>query len=257
MKSINNIEIDKSNNIELDNYELDSFKRDLEELNIDLDEKQLCQFMKYYELLIEWNRVMNLTTITDFNEVLKKHFIDSLSLVKAYNDFSSKSLIDIGTGAGFPGIPLKIAFPELKVTLLDSLNKRVNFLHKVIDELKLENIEFLHGRAEDFSKKGMLREEFDLCVSRAVANLSTLSEYCLPYVKVGGKFISYKSEKISEEIDSAKKAISVLGGKLENQIEFIIPNSDIYRNLVIISKNTKTSDKYPRKAGIPAKSPIT
>ena len=260
-------------NMDLDNYKLNSFKKDLGELNILLTENQLCKFMKYYELLVEWNQVMNLTAITDFDEVLKKHFIDSLSLIKVYSVnskmnsevfselYSSKSkidisIIDIGTGAGFPGIPLKIAFPELKITLLDSLNKRINFLNTVIEELGLENIEAIHGRAEDFSKKGMLREKFDLCVSRAVANLSTLSEYCLPYVKVGGKFISYKSEKITEEIEIAKKAVSVLGGKIENQVEFIIPNSDIYRNLVVINKNKKTPDKYPRKAGIPAKNPI-
>lgn len=260
-------------NIDLNNYELNIFIRDLEELNITLNEKQLCQFMKYYELLIEWNQVMNLTAITDFDEVLKKHFIDSLSLIKVYSvnskvnsEISSElnssisqiniSLIDVGTGAGFPGIPLKIAFPEIKITLLDSLNKRINFLNTVIEELGLEDIEAIHGRAEDFSKKGMLREKFDLCVSRAVANLSTLSEYCLPYVKVGGKFISYKSEKITEEIASAKKAVSVFGGKIEKQVEFMIPNSDIYRNLVVINKIKKTPDKYPRKAGIPAKSPI-
>ena len=243
-------------NIDLNNYELTLFKKDLKELNIILNEIQLCQFMRYYELLVEWNQVMNLTAITDFDEVLKKHFIDSLSLVKAYSDFSSKSLIDIGTGAGFPGVPLKIAFPELKVTLLDSLNKRVNFLQTVIDELGLEDIEALHGRAEDYSKKEMLREKFDLCVSRAVANLSTLSEYCIPYVKVGGSFISYKSGKISEEIDEAKKAISIFGGKIENQVEFMIPDSDIYRNLIVIDKIEKTPNKYPRKAGVPAKNPI-
>ncbi|MBD5520672.1 MAG: 16S rRNA (guanine(527)-N(7))-methyltransferase RsmG [Lachnospiraceae bacterium] len=255
-------------NIDLKNYELNIFIKDLEELNIILNEKQLCQFMKYYELLIEWNQVMNLTAITDFDEVLKKHFIDSLSLIKVYrvnsnvnSEISSElnssiSLIDVGTGAGFPGIPLKIAFPKIEITLLDSLNKRINFLNTVIEELGLEDIEAIHGRAEDFSKKGMFREKFDLCVSRAVANLSTLSEYCLPYVKVGGKFISYKSEKITEEIASAKKAVSVLGGKIENQVEFMIPNSDIYRNLVVINKNKKTPDKYPRKAGIPAKNPI-
>lgn len=260
-------------NINLDNYKLNSFKKDLDELNILLTENQLCQFINYYELLVEWNQVMNLTAITDFDEVLKKHFIDSLSLIKAYSVNSKMnseispelcssilqsdiSIIDVGTGAGFPGVPLKIAFPELKITLLDSLNKRINFLNTVIEELGLEDIETIHGRAEDFSKKGMLREKFDLCVSRAVANLSTLSEYCLPYVKVGGKFISYKSEKITEEIVSAKKAVSVLGGKIENQIEFTIPNSDIYRNLVVINKSKKTPEKYPRKAGTPAKSPI-
>lgn len=243
-------------NIELNNYNLDSFLKDLEELQVSLSEKQLLQFMTYYEMLIEWNQVMNLTAITDFSEVLKKHFIDSISLIKAYDVSSTVSVIDIGTGAGFPGIPLKIAFPNLKITLLDSLNKRVNFLQTVIDELGLQDIGTVHGRAEDFAKKGKLREQYDLCVSRAVANLSTLSEYCLPYVKVGGKFISYKSEKILEESENAKNAISILGGEIENQIEFMIPNSDIYRNLFVIKKYKETPNKYPRKAGLPAKEPL-
>lgn len=242
--------------IELNNYKLDSFQKDLDELNILLTENQICQFMRYYELLMEWNQVMNLTAITDFDEVCKKHFIDSLSFVKAYDVLSVKTLIDIGTGAGFPGIPLKIAFPNLHVTLLDSLNKRVNFLNAVIDELALENINALHGRAEDFAGKEKIREQYDVCVSRAVANLSTLCEYCIPYIKVGGYFIAYKSEKTADEIVNAKKAISILGGKLENQAEFMIPNSDIYRNLVVIHKQKKTPASYPRKAGVPSKNPI-
>ena len=240
----------------MEKYKLESFYKDLEKLPVSLNEKQVCQFMKYYELMIEWNRVINLTAITDFDEVCKKHFIDSLSIVKAYDVSSVETLIDIGTGAGFPGIPLKIAFPDLKVTLLDSLNKRVNFLNAVIDELELKNIDALHGRAEDYAGKGKLREQYDVCVSRAVANLSTLCEYCIPYVKVSGHFISYKSEKIADEIVTAKKAISILGGKLKNQVEFMIPNSDIYRNLVVIYKNKKTPASYPRKAGVPSKNPI-
>lgn len=251
-------------NINLENYNLDLFLKDLEELNIQLNDIQLCQFMAYYELLVEWNQVMNLTAITDFEEVCKKHFIDSLSLVKAsardagsvFDINAITNVIDIGTGAGFPGIPLKIAFPNLKITLLDSLNKRVNFLQAVIDELELNDIEAVHGRAEDFAKQENHREQYDLCVSRAVANLSTLSEYCLPYVKIGGRFISYKSEKLAEEITLAEKAITILGGKIENQIEFTIPNSDIHRNLLIIYKCEKTPDKYPRKAGLPEKKPI-
>ena len=254
--------------IELESYNLNIFLKDLKELNISLSENQLCQFMQYYELLIEWNQVMNLTAITDFDEVCKKHFIDSLSLIKAYDEnsdinsenkiklYSSVSVIDIGTGAGFPGIPLKIVFPDMKITLLDSLNKRINFLQTVINELELKNIEAIHGRAEDFAGKGKLREKYDLCVSRAVANLSTLSEYCLPYVKVGGKFISYKSEKIAEEMAGAEKAIAILGGKVEKQVKFMLPDSDIYRNLVVVYKCKNTPAKYPRKAGIPAKEPI-
>lgn len=243
--------------IDLKQYQLDSFFKDLDELQISLSEKQLMQFMAYYELLIEWNKVMNLTAITDFDEVLKKHFIDSLSLVKAYDVTKSAAVIDIGTGAGFPGIPLKIAFPNLKVTLLDSLNKRVNFLRAVVDELALEEIDAIHGRAEDFARKDKLREQYDLCVSRAVANLATLSEYCLPYVKVGGLFISYKSEKIAEERTAAEHAISVLGGKVEKQVEFMIPNSDIYRNLFAIRKWKETPGKYPRKVGLASKEPLS
>ncbi|MCD7725263.1 MAG: 16S rRNA (guanine(527)-N(7))-methyltransferase RsmG [Clostridiales bacterium] len=243
-------------NIDLGKYLLDSFIKDLEELQITLSEKQMKQFMIYYELLVQWNQVMNLTAITDFEEVLKKHFIDSLSLIKAYDVTKPVMLIDIGTGAGFPGIPLKIAFPNLKVTLLDSLNKRVHFLQGVIEELALEEIEAIHGRAEDFAKKGRLREKYDLCVSRAVANLSTLSEYCLPYVKTGGLFISYKSEKITEERLAAEHAVSILGGRIEDSIEFMIPHSDIYRNLLVIRKCRETPNQYPRKAGLAAKDPL-
>lgn len=240
----------------LENYCLDSFQKDLEELHIVLDENQLFQFMSYYELLIEWNRVMNLTAITDFNEVCKKHFIDSLSIVKACDMKAPMSVIDIGTGAGFPGIPLKIAFSNLKISLLDSLNKRIGFLQTVIENLKLRDIEVFHGRAEDYAKEKKFREQYDLCVSRAVANLSTLSEYCIPYVKTGGYFISYKSEKLTEEIKTAEKAIAVLGGRIEEQVEFQIPNSDIYRNLLVILKEKETPVNYPRKAGIPSKKPI-
>ena len=251
--------------IKLIDYHLETFLSDLNELHIELSEKQLSQFLTYYEMLVEWNKVMNLTAITDFDEVCKKHFIDSLSLVKTYDvifsddvqsGLSSVSVIDVGTGAGFPGIPLKIAFPDLKITLLDSLQKRVNFLQTVIDELSLQEIEAIHGRAEDFAKKGKLREKYDICISRAVANLSTLSEYCLPYVKVEGYFISYKSEKITEEMQNAEKALSVLGGSVEKKVEFMIPASDIYRNLVVIHKIKETPALYPRKAGVPSKNPL-
>lgn len=238
--------------------ELNLFQNDIAEFNLVLNEHQIAQFMNYYRLLTEWNQVMNLTAITDFAEVCKKHFVDSLSLVKAYDlcNVSDLSLLDIGTGAGFPGIPLKIAFPHIKVTLIDSLQKRVNFLQTVINELALQDITVLHGRAEDFAKDNTMREAFDLCVSRAVANLSTLSECCLPYVKINGYFISYKSERAAEEITGAQKAISMLGGSLEEQIEFMLPHSDIVRNLIKIRKQKGTPANYPRKAGIPFKKPI-
>lgn len=239
----------------MNTYDTSQFEKDLEELNILLTEKQLKQFLLYYEMLIEQNKVMNLTAITDYEEVMKKHFIDSLSLVKAYDLSKKVSVIDVGTGAGFPGIPLKIAFPNLQVTLLDSLNKRVSFLNSVIDALGLTGIEAIHGRAEDFARNS-LREKYDLCVSRAVANLSTLSEYCLPFIKVGGQFISYKSEKIAEEKIAAQNAITILGGKVAAQMEFTLSDSDIYRNLFVIEKVKSTPKKYPRKAGVPGKEPL-
>lgn len=234
------------------------FKRELQQFSIDLEDKQLCQFYQYYELLTKWNSFMNLTAITEFSEVMRKHFIDSVSLIKAVPDLSEKSfsLIDVGTGAGFPGIPLKIVFPNLKVTLLDSLNKRIQFLNEVINKLELSEIEVIHGRAEDFAKPGRLRESFDFCVSRAVANLTVLSEYCLPFVKKNGYFISYKSEKIIEEFNNAEYAIKILGGKYVNQVEFNLPNSNIYRNLFIIKKEKNTPLKFPRKAGLPSREPL-
>lgn len=229
---------------------------DLEALGIILTEKQIEQFLTYYEMLVEWNGFMNLTAITEYDEVMKKHFIDSISLIKAYDVNKPASVIDVGTGAGFPGLALKIAYPNLQVTLLDSLNKRIQFLNEVIEKLGLTGVETIHGRAEDFAKPGKLREKFDLCVSRAVANLSTLSEYCLPFVKVGGQFISYKSEKITEEMTAAENAIRILGGKVVNQVEFQLPDSDIYRNLFVIEKVKDTPKKYPRKAGLPSKEPL-
>lgn len=237
-------------------YNTDQFVQDLSELGVSLEEKQIQQFIRYYEMLVEWNRVMNLTAITEYDDVMKKHFVDSLSLIKAYDIKSHVKVIDVGTGAGFPGLALKIAYPSLQVTLLDSLNKRIQFLDAVINELQLSGVDAIHGRAEDYAKPTKIREKYDLCVSRAVANLSTLSEYCLPFIKEGGCFISYKSEKISEEVQKAETAIKILGGKIENQVEFYLPNSDIYRNLFIIRKIKKTPAKYPRKAGLPSKEPL-
>ena len=237
-------------------YNTMQFRKDIEALGITLREQQINQFLIYYEMLVEWNEVMNLTAITEYEEVMKKHFVDSISLVKAYDVSKSVSVIDVGTGAGFPGLALKIAYPQLKLTLLDSLNKRIQFLNAVIEKLGLDGVDTIHGRAEDFAKPGKLREKYDLCVSRAVANLSTLSEYCLPFVKEGGEFISYKSEKIQEEMVKAEKAISILGGKVVKQVEFTLPDSDIYRNLFVIRKVKKTPGKYPRKAGLPSREPL-
>ena len=229
------------------------FENKLKELGIVLNDEQKRQFDSFYELLVEWNKVMNLTGITEYEEVNEKHFVDSLSITKAID---MDNLIDIGTGAGFPGIPLKIAFPHLKVVLLDSLNKRIKFLNTVIEELELIDIETIHGRAEDFAKQGEYREQFDLCVSRAVANLSTLSEYCMPYIHTGGMFIPYKSGEIEEEVTGAKKAVHVLGGKIEDVVKFQLPGTEIGRSFVKIKKYQNTPKKYPRKAGLPAKEPI-
>lgn len=237
-------------------YDTSQLKEDFSLLGICLTDRQTEQFLMYYEMLVEWNGFMNLTAITEYEEVMKKHFVDSVSLIKAFDVTKPVSIIDVGTGAGFPGLVLKIAFPDLEITLLDSLNKRIHFLNEVIERLALKEIKTIHGRAEDFAKPGKLREKYDLCVSRAVANLSTLSEYCLPFVKKGGFFISYKSEKISEEVKAAQGAISLLGGEVKEQVEFYLPNSDIYRNLLVIEKIKACPAKYPRKAGLPAKEPL-
>lgn len=232
------------------------FENKLNELGITLTDKQKQQFDKFYELLVEWNKFMNLTGITDYEEVNEKHFVDSLSIVKAIDMESVESVIDVGTGAGFPGIPLKIAFPHLKVVLLDSLNKRINFLNEVIAQLGLTDIKTIHGRAEDYAKQAEYRENFDLCVSRAVANLSTLSEYCLPYVSMNGMFVPYKSGEIDEELENSKKAVKILGGKIENVVKFQLPGTDIGRSFVKVRKIANTNKKYPRKAGLPAKEPL-
>lgn len=234
----------------------DRFLKSLEKLNIHLNEKQMYQFMKYYEMLIETNKVMNLTAITDFDEVIDKHFVDSLALIQAIDLNKELKVIDVGTGAGFPGIPLKIAFPELDILLLDSLNKRIHFLDQVISELGLENIQTIHGRAEDFGKNPLYREKFDLCVSRAVANLSTLSEYCVPFVKVDGYFISYKSGKVQEELDASRHAVDILGGKVEKCLNYALADTDMERSLVVIHKLKPTKKAYPRKAGKPSKEPL-
>lgn len=228
------------------------------ELGICLSEVQLEQFYQYYELLIDRNKVMNLTAITELEDVIFKHFIDSLSLVKVRDNLinSKISLIDVGSGAGFPGIPLKIVFPNISVLLLDSLNKRVVFLNDVIKNLDLSGIKAVHGRAEEFGQNQEYREKFDLCVSRAVANISTLAEYCIPLIKVGAIFVAYKSEKIEDELNKGKNAINILGSKVELIEKFILPGTEAERDLVVIRKIKSTQKKYPRKSGLPGKEPI-
>lgn len=226
------------------------------ELGIQLTETQVNQFETYYELLVEWNKVMNLTGITEYDEVMQKHFVDSLSIVKAADLGQCKKVLDMGTGAGFPGIPIKIVYPHLEVVLLDSLNKRIKFLNEVIGKLGLSGITAIHGRAEDYAKQKEYREMFDLCVSRAVANLASLSEYCIPYTMLHGNFISYKAGSIEDELQNAKNAVFLLGGKMKDTVKFTLPGSDIERSLVVIEKVKKTPGKYPRKAGLPAKEPI-
>ena len=235
---------------------MSKFEKALEKLNIQLNEKQMYQFTTYYEMLVETNKVMNLTAITEYDEVVDKHFVDSLSLIQAIDLNQPLKVIDVGTGAGFPGIPLKIAFPQLKIVLPDSLNKRINFLNRVIEALELTDIETIHGRAEDFGRNPEYRERFDLCVSRAVANLSSLSVYCLPFIQVGGRFIPYKSGKIQEEMEASRRAVTLLGGNIAECLSYNLADTDMERSLVIIEKVKPTKKAYPRKAGKPSKEPL-
>ena len=230
----------------------------LAELSVSLSGEQKEQFFRYYELLIQWNQVMNLTAITELSEVVTKHFTDSLLLVSTLPEIKTAAYhcIDVGTGAGFPGIPLKIAFPNLEITLLDSLNKRVGFLNEVIKELGLTGISAVHGCAEDFGRDNKYREQYDLCVSRAVANMSTLSEYCLPFVKTGGFFIPYKSGKSEEEVKQAASAVKKLGGEMGEIVTHILPGTDVERTFIPVKKVGITPKKYPRKAGMPSKEPL-
>ncbi len=239
-------------------YDFSQFEKDLLFFNIKLDDEKKNRLASFYDLLKEWNSYMNLTAITEWDDVLKKHFLDSLSIVRAVKEIRSSkwNVIDVGTGAGFPGIPLKIVFPELRLTLLDSLQKRILFLNTVIDKLDLKDVRTVHGRAEDLARNSQMRECYDVCVSRAVANLATLSELCLPFVRKEGVFVSYKTEKNGQEAENAARAIQLLGGNLESRCAFLLPNSDLSRMLFVIRKIMKTPEKYPRKAGIPGRQPL-
>ncbi len=225
-----------------------------EQYHYTFSEKQKRQFYTFYELLIEKNKVMNLTGITEFKEVVEKHFIDSLSLNRIADLNQNPVILDLGTGAGFPGIPLKIAYPDLKIVLMDSLKKRVCFLEEVIEKLELKAIRAIHGRAEECARSAEYREQFDLCLSRAVANLSVLEEYCLPFVKIGGKSIAYKSGNVDKEAEEAKGACKILGGKLEEIFKFQIGESG--RSFVVVRKIRETPKRFPRKAGVPGKMPL-
>ena len=226
------------------------------EYGVELSEKQLQQFQRYYELLIEWNEKINLTAITEPQEVAVKHFIDSVSAWDEKRFEGGKSIIDVGTGAGFPGIPLKIFQPQLKLVLLDSLNKRIKFLQTVVDELQLDNVECIHARAEEGAKNPKLRENFDIAVSRAVARLPVLAEYCIPFVKVGGTFAALKGMKFAEEAEEGKKALQILGGSEPVSVEKKLPGLDDKRAVIYVKKIKSTPKKYPRKAGTPDKEPL-
>ena len=223
-------------------------------INIDLTEKQIQDFYNYMNLLLEWNEKINLTAITEMDDVILKHFIDSITILKYLKE--NESIIDVGTGAGFPGIPVAIMNYRFNITLLDSLNKRITFLDEVCKKLELNNIKTIHGRAEDFGQDSKTREKYDIAVSRAVANLATLSEYLLPFVKVGGMCICMKGPDAEKEIEDAKFAIKELGGEIEKVEKFVLPDTDMERNIILIKKIKETPKKYPRKAGIPSKQPL-
>lgn len=233
---------------------IEEFEKCLEKMQIKFSEEQYNQFYKYMNLLIEWNKKINLTAIIEPKEIILKHFVDSLTIAKYIEE--NKKVADVGTGAGFPGIPLKIYRKDLKITLIDSLNKRLNFLNEVISELELKEITTVHGRAEELGQNKEYRERFDIVTSRAVANLSTLSEYLIPFIKKDGKCIYMKTLEVDEELQKAKRAINILGGKIINTDKFYLPESEIGRSIVVIEKEKQTPIKYPRKPGTPSKEPL-
>ncbi|AAK81652.1 16S rRNA (guanine527-N7)-methyltransferase [Clostridium acetobutylicum] len=234
----------------------DIMSLECKKIGIEFTEEKYGKFMRYKELLQEWNKVMNLTSIVDDEEIVKKHFIDSIKIFECEHIVKAKRIIDVGTGAGFPGLPIAIMNDDIEVVLLDSLQKRVNFLNEVIKELNLKNISTVHGRAEDFGVDKDYREKFDVAVSRAVANMAVLSEFCLPFARVGGYLVALKGPGINDEISTAKKAIKVLGGTLDKVINVEFENEDFQHNLVVIKKQNGTPKKYPRKAGKVSKNPI-
>lgn len=234
----------------------DILKDGSKEMNIEITDHQIDQLLKYKDILLEWNQKMNLTAIDEEKEVMIKHFLDSLSCIQTKYLKTEGSMIDVGTGAGFPGVPLKIALPSVKLTLLDSLKKRIGFLEEVCKETDLNDVNFVHGRAEDFGQNKDYREQYDYAVSRAVAALNILVEYCLPFVKVGGYFICQKGPGLIEELPEAKNAIKALGGEVVEQIAVTLPFSDITHHILVIKKIKQTPTKYPRKAGKPSKEPI-
>lgn len=234
----------------------DPLRDSLDKLKIQYNDEQIEQFRSYYELLTEWNKKINLTAITGYEDVVRKHFIDSIMICSLLDLNKDIRIIDVGTGAGFPGIPIKILNPDCRIVLLDSLNKRVRFLETVVDELGLENVECIHGRAENVSREKKYRASFDLSVSRAVANLSTLCEYCIPFLKKGGMFVSYKSDKADDEINGSENAVRTLGSEITSVKEIALPETDIVRKFIMITNIKEVSNIYPRKAGIPAKDPL-